>query len=65
MKGQTVSLSESLDAFERILKDEFKDYPENALYMIGTDDQAKGKSTGKISQSYVLPDSSRKAQNAS
>ncbi|MEO7424860.1 MAG: F0F1 ATP synthase subunit beta, partial [Fibrobacteria bacterium] len=34
-KGKLVSLEESLDGCERILKDEFKDYPERALYMIG------------------------------
>jgi len=35
LKGQMVSLKDSLDGCERILKDEFKDYPESALYMIG------------------------------
>jgi len=35
IKGQMVSLKDSLDGCERILKDEFKDYPESALYMIG------------------------------
>ena len=34
-KGKLVSLKDSLDGCERILKDEFKDYPEAALYMIG------------------------------
>lgn len=33
--GRLVSLSDSLDGCERILRDEFKDYPESALYMIG------------------------------
>jgi F-type H+/Na+-transporting ATPase subunit beta len=33
--GQLVSLSDSLDGCERILRDEFKDYPESSLYMIG------------------------------
>ena len=41
IKGQMVSLKDSLDGCERILKDEFKDYPESALYMIGAIDQAK------------------------
>jgi F-type H+-transporting ATPase subunit beta len=41
IKGQTVSLKDALDGCERILKDEFKDYPESALYMIGSIDQAK------------------------
>jgi len=43
MKGKFVSLQESLDGCERILKDEFMDYPESSLYMIGTVDEAKGK----------------------
>jgi len=43
IKGQMVSLKDSLDGCERILKDEFKDYPESALYMIGAIDQAKAK----------------------
>jgi F-type H+/Na+-transporting ATPase subunit beta len=39
--GKTVSLIESLDGCERILRDEFKDLPESALYMIGTIDEVK------------------------
>jgi F-type H+-transporting ATPase subunit beta len=42
-----VSLKDSLDGCERILKDEFKDYPESALYMIGAIDQAKAKPAAK------------------
>ena len=41
MKGKLVSLKDSLDGCERILNDEFKDYPESALYMIGAVDEAK------------------------
>ncbi len=41
IKGTTVSLSDALDGCERILNDEFTDYPENALYMIGRIDEAK------------------------
>jgi len=41
LTGQLVSLKDSLDGCERILRDEFKDYPESALYMIGGIDQAK------------------------
>ena len=33
--GKLVSLEDALDGCERILRDEFKDYPESALYMIG------------------------------
>ncbi|MEO8762622.1 MAG: F0F1 ATP synthase subunit beta, partial [Bacteroidia bacterium] len=43
MKGKSVSLNDALDGCERILKDEFKDYPESAFYMIGTIDEVKGK----------------------
>ena len=48
IKGKLVSLKDSLDGCERILRDEFKDYPESALYMIGAIDEAKAKAkTGK------------------
>ncbi len=43
LKGKLVSLEDALDGCERILLDEFKDYPESALYMIGTVDEAKAK----------------------
>ena len=43
LKGKLVSLKDALDGCERILRDEFKDYPESALYMIGAIDEAKGK----------------------
>jgi F-type H+-transporting ATPase subunit beta len=43
IKGKMVSLKDSLDGCERILRDEFKDYPESALYMIGAIDEAKKK----------------------
>lgn len=42
LEGQFVSLEDALDGCERILRDEFKDTPERALYMIGTIDQVKG-----------------------
>src|SRR5208337_1586627 len=45
IKGKLVSLKDSLDGCERILRDEFKDFPESALYMIGAIDEAKGKAT--------------------
>jgi F-type H+/Na+-transporting ATPase subunit beta len=35
IKGKLVSLKDSLDGCERILQDEFKDYAEGSLYMIG------------------------------
>ena len=43
LKGELVSLADTLDGCERILNDEFKDYPESALYMIGTIEEAKAK----------------------
>lgn len=41
IEGKVVSLEDSLDGCERILRDEFKDYPESALYMIGKIDEAQ------------------------
>lgn len=43
LKGTLVGREDALDGCERILRDEFKDYPESALYMIGTVDEAKKK----------------------
>ena len=43
-KGKLVSLEDALSGCERILRDEFKDYPESSLYMIGEIDEAKAKS---------------------
>src|SRR5471032_1866233 len=41
LQGKLVSLKDSLDGCERILRDEFKDHPESALYMIGAISEAK------------------------
>ncbi len=41
IKGKEVSLKDALDGCERILSDEFKDYPESAFYMIGSIDEVK------------------------
>lgn len=43
MQGEMVELDEALEGCERILNDEFANYPEGALYMIGSIDQAKEK----------------------
>jgi F-type H+-transporting ATPase subunit beta len=43
LKGKLVPLKDALDGCERILRDEFKDYPESALYMIGPISEVKGK----------------------
>ncbi|MDO9555540.1 MAG: F0F1 ATP synthase subunit beta, partial [Atribacterota bacterium] len=40
-KGRRVSLSESLEGCEKILNDEFANYPEQSLYMIGSIEEAK------------------------
>ncbi len=50
MKGKLVSREDALDGCERILRDEFKDYPESALYMIGAIDEAKEKRKGNPDQ---------------
>jgi F-type H+-transporting ATPase subunit beta len=41
LKGKEVSLKDALDGCKRILRDDFKDYPESALYMIGAISEAK------------------------
>lgn len=41
IKGKTVSLKDSLNGCERIMRDEFQDYPESSLYMIGAISEAK------------------------
>jgi F-type H+/Na+-transporting ATPase subunit beta len=40
-KGRMVTLEQALEGCERILADEFHDYPERALYMIGSVDEVK------------------------
>lgn len=41
LPGKMVDLDDTLDGCERILADEFSDYPEKALYMIGKIDEAR------------------------
>jgi len=43
IKGKMVSLTNALDGCERILGDEFQDFPERALYMIGRIDEVKNE----------------------
>ncbi len=43
LEGRVVSLEDSLDGCERILNDEFRAYPEQALYMIGAISEAVRK----------------------
>jgi F-type H+-transporting ATPase subunit beta len=40
-KGKLVKLKDALDGCERILNDEFSDYPERSLYMIGSIEEVK------------------------
>jgi len=47
LEGKLVSLEDALDGCERILHDEFKDYAERDLYMIGAVDEAKAKAKSK------------------
>jgi F-type H+/Na+-transporting ATPase subunit beta len=49
--GKLVSLRDSLDGCERILHDEFKDYPESALYMIGAIGEAHPPAAVAVSAS--------------
>jgi F-type H+-transporting ATPase subunit beta len=55
IKGQLVSLKDSLEGCERILRDEFKDYPESALYMIGAIDEAKKKGPPDKAEAKAKP----------
>jgi F-type H+-transporting ATPase subunit beta len=57
IKGKDVSLKDALDGCERILSDEFKDYPESAFYMIGSIDEAKEKAKNTQSASPAKPSS--------
>lgn len=43
LPGRFVSRQDALDGCERILRDEFRDSPESALYMIGRIDEAREK----------------------
>ncbi|WP_367339099.1 F0F1 ATP synthase subunit beta [Aminivibrio sp.] len=58
MKGRLVSREDALNGCERILNDEFTEYPENALYMIGSVDEAKEKrkSIKTTKESVSAPD---------
>lgn len=62
IKGKIVSLKDSLDGCERILRDEFKDLPENAFYMIGTIDEAKAK--GSSAKKPASPEKETAAHGA-
>lgn len=63
-QGKLVSLKDALDGCERILHDEFKDFPERALYMIGAIDEAKAQAKPGQPAAAVEPhpDSDQKLQ---
>jgi F-type H+/Na+-transporting ATPase subunit beta len=60
--GKDVSLADAIDGCERILNDEFKDYPESAFYMIGSIDEAKEKAKTAIPANGATPASQPKGQ---
>jgi len=61
LKGKLVSLKDALDGCERILRDEFKDYPESSLYMIGAIDEAKEKAKADKPVANAEPESKTEA----
>src|SRR6202050_1249643 len=64
MKGKLVSLKDSLDGCERILRDELKDSPESALYMIGGIGEVKKASEVKEEKGKDEPGSKPEAKDA-
>ena len=56
LSGKLVSLTDALDGCERILRDEFNDVPEGALYMIGTIDEAKATAKPAPPRADAAPD---------
>lgn len=57
LKGKLVSLKDALEGCERILRDEFKDYEESGLYMIGAIGEARGKPKPAQPAAPATPDS--------
>ena len=60
--GKLVSLADALDGCERILGDEFKDWPESALYMIGAISEAKTAKATKSNKDPATADMSDKPE---
>jgi len=56
LPGKLVSLKDSLDGCEQILRDELKDLPESALYMIGTIAEARTKAKSAPPAGSTLSD---------
>jgi F-type H+-transporting ATPase subunit beta len=65
IKGKLVSLQDSLDGCERILRDEFKDVPESSLYMIGAISEAKTRAKAGPSAAPTKPQSNAEANGDS
>ena len=61
--GRVGGAADGLDGCERILRDEFKDYPESALYMIGAISEAKGKAKPNAAAAPAKPDAKPDAKN--
>jgi F-type H+-transporting ATPase subunit beta len=55
LAGKLVSRADALDGCARILRDEFKEYPESALYMIGAVDEAKDKVKAALPPGEFMP----------
>jgi F-type H+-transporting ATPase subunit beta len=64
LPGKLVSLADALDGCERILRDEFKDYPESALYMIGTISEVKSDGKAKATKPNAKAPSQKKPLEA-
>ncbi|NTU91885.1 MAG: F0F1 ATP synthase subunit beta [Chlorobiaceae bacterium] len=65
--GRLVPLNDTLDGCERILRDEFQDYPEQALYMIGSISDAHqniGAVNGNSPLNEATSDKKRQEQGA-
>jgi F-type H+-transporting ATPase subunit beta len=56
--GKLVTLEDSLQGCERILRDEFKDYPESALYMIGAIGEARQPAASIAPAAHAAPSAS-------
>ncbi|MBT2161597.1 F0F1 ATP synthase subunit beta [Zobellia barbeyronii] len=60
LKGKGVKLEDALDGCERILKDEFKDLPESAFYMVGAINEAIEKAKKEPKKAEKKPDEEKK-----
>ena len=58
IKGKLVTLQQALDGCEQILADKFRDYPENALYMIGAIEEADAKAKASKTPGGTAPEAS-------